>query len=205
MKVLRMLVILATIGHMSLAHAVNIVEMDDFSDNRTSATIIGALDPGANIIIGSISTTCVATNEAFPDCSGGDDIDNIGFSLAPGQSIVSATAQITNLVETPLGAGLNLPAGRFTGDNFFAPVTFFGDDGQVSLPGENFLTRVLIGAVGSIQTQPNQLQGIGPISFNYEIRLDVAPVPLPAAAWLFMSAIAGLFGVKRMRHAPAVR
>ena len=43
------------------------------------------------------------------------------------------------------------------------------------------------------------IQQTGPENTGYTLDFVVSPVPLPAAAWLFISGLLGLFGVKRMR------
>ena len=43
------------------------------------------------------------------------------------------------------------------------------------------------------------IQQTGPENTGYTLDFVVSPVPLPAAAWLFVSGLLGLFGVKRMR------
>ena len=43
------------------------------------------------------------------------------------------------------------------------------------------------------------IQQTGAENTGYTLDFVVSPVPLPAAAWLFISGLLGLFGVKRMR------
>lgn len=43
------------------------------------------------------------------------------------------------------------------------------------------------------------IQQTGPENTGYTLDFVVSPVPLPAAVWLFVSGLLGLFGVKRMR------
>ena len=60
--------------------------------------------------------------------------------------------------------------------------------------------------IGFAVFDPNQNRfvSVGDTSATYTLTdISPSPVPLPAAAWLFLSAIGGLFGVKRFRQTAA--
>ena len=61
------------------------------------------------------------------------------------------------------------------------------------------LTSSSQGTLYSFDTSTGVSTYVGDPSFGYSSGLaNISPVPLPAAAWLFISAIAGLAGAKRL-------
>lgn len=81
-----------------------------------------------------------------------------------------------------------------TGDNFFAGGTAWASFSQSYTidPGATRLKIVLLGIAN------NQVFGFDNVCID---DCSVAPVPLPAAAWLFGSGILGLIGVARRKKA----
>ena len=183
------------------ANALTITETTDFGDFGDS-TLIGVLDEGIHTISGSLFTSCIATIDFFADCSSGDAQDAFEWTFSDSNlEVVSAIITITNYFST----GTLAPTSLFLGGGRIGS-EFFDVDGVFDLIVGNALVFDLSGAVIEVfsgTSTPSNIQGIGDIGFDYILTLNVAPsaVPLPAAAWLFGSALFGLFGLKRRQKA----
>jgi hypothetical protein len=111
----------------SPAAAISVSETTDFSGDNNSPTFVGALTPGENSIIGSLSATCDIAG-AGGRCSffSGDDADALSFLIPDGWFLTAALATISNLTTsgsgTPEAVGLpfgNLgPFSTFIGGSF---------------------------------------------------------------------------------------
>lgn len=109
-----------------------------------------------------------------------------GGLLSPASTVdVDFTSTIPALTDTTIGFQTGYVCCGGTGED---PNSFVANiDGKVmSLWGANF-TGTFDGT-----TYPGSTTGM-------DIRLQLAPVPVPAAAWLFGSALLGLVGVARRR------
>jgi hypothetical protein len=180
------------------ANAVTISEVTDFNDSFYMPTGIGSLSDGANTISGSLFTTCVGTAVLFADCTSGDDIDAFSWQLAAGSELVSASVTITNFTLTGTLDSDQLGFGRIGFEDLES-------DGIYTLSlTDAFITpsnRATFEVSSGTITSPIELQGTGDIGYDYILTLEVAPavVPIPAAAWLFGSALLGLGVVKRKK------
>jgi len=185
------------------ASAATITETTDFGD-FFFPTSAGEFALGSHTISGGLSTTCVATTSLFADCSSGDQIDSISFSLAADTEISNLVLTITDYSATgTLGGVEQLGLGRL---GFFR----FDSDGVftvTNITDAHLFSQFTFEAITSTVTSvtPN-LQGTGDISYNYSASFDVvssvSPVPLPAGFPLLAVGLIG-FGALARRKKPA--
>ena len=143
-------------------------------------------------------------------------------------SVSAATFDLSGTVPDAFTPGAADHVFNVTGDGDFA-ITLNGD-GDLTNANDEFRVEITL-ASGSIGEQSFE-DGAGTLTFtvaddaasfgeafitvgcgsqcgsDYTLTLsgaNVSAVPLPAAAWLFLTAIAGLFGVKRLKRIPAAR
>jgi len=85
--------------------------------------------------------------------------------------------------------------GTFLESSFFV----LSDDLDVSLLGMALGIRLIHkGAIGRPSSVPDSAKWYSSVSFD-NVRLTVSPVPVPAAVWLFGSALLGLVGFSKLR------
>ena len=149
------------------------------------------------------SDSVVPDNGNAPGAMGAD-VDNcgaMGCTLAVGDGANGAAAMGTNPPEDGTDDTISTPTALALNENdgsgaqlFFAPENITEamapfEAGDLDFPlnsGDfDFLLSVLSGA--------NDATG----SLDYLLTFEVSQVPIPAAAWLFVSALAGLFGFRR--------
>lgn len=199
------LLVSGTLLSAASASALTVNETADFSQYTNRADFVGVLDQGVNTINGSLFTNCVAAAGDYADCSSGDTVDNFRWAL-PGENfkIVKATATITNFTTsgTLRSENLGIGIGRDIADtNDTNTIRVFWDETfpNLILSGSNSYSFALASATLFDDSTGKTTQGIGEFGFDYKLTLEVAPspVPVPAAAWLFGSAVMGLACFRR--------
>ena len=146
---------------------------------------------GADVILTFIDAAGAATNNGTTLNSGvlditayGDNFDTIDLATTPLNMTDSGTYQGVNYTGLPLGSGVVNPDGSITIALLGLPATPEGAalaDAVVGAQLFGFDAAIFLG--GTITLTP------------------VAEIPIPAAAWLFGSALMGLAGVARKRKA----
>lgn len=193
-------VIAATMVVGTGAHAATFNEVGDFGDTNFGTFFLGTVSGETVTIAGSISTTCVASSSRFADCSGGDQSDRFSFATATGAVASNFNLTISNLTRTDI-FGLSV---RLNDRSFGANGTTGVQD---TFAFRNFLGGQQTFFVGaSSSTSISGAQGIGDISFDYEITFDVSAgtppisaVPLPASSFLLVAGLAGLGAMRRRK------
>ena len=193
--------ILSTIAALTMLYSINSFALTynenidgDFSNDYDFPTYIGELDIGANIVSGT--TDWIDISNA--------DTDSFSFSVLSGQSL-------TSLVIDYSADYQNFEVFSFFGnilsDDSYSPIQSFtigefderglgtiipnGTD-ILSLAG---LTQLSAGDYRMSLAGFHKIDG-EPI-IDYSFNMNVATVPIPAAAWLFGSGLVGLIGMAR--------
>ena len=98
-----------------------------------------------------------------------------------------------------MGAGCVLLGGGMATVLAMGTPLSFSDDGNVDLtfPLDAGTYDFLQGVV-ALTGMGDSIETLGAlVSYDWLVEIQVSPVPLPAAAWLFVSALAGLFGFRK--------
>lgn len=146
--------------------------------HAVSAASIGDLSYGDSVTVeGSVNSFFV-----------GADFDTYEFGLVDGDSF-DVSFGIENLDGFSLsnGGGIVFQSGRLDGETGFSGTSFTVTD----LDAGDYEFTVFSSALG-----------FG--TFDYEATVSVAQIPLPAAAWLFLSALGGLTYTARRRRQVAL-
>ena len=177
------------------ANASTFVESTDFGGFFTP-TYLGVLSSGINTFSGSLATTCVASSGSFADCSSGDESDSFTWDLPSGFEILDASVNISNYTMTGTLDSEQLGFGRIGFEDWGSDGNYVLNLGDAFLVPQNKATFEVSSAT---LTSPITLQGTGDIGFDYTLSLNVtaSPVPVPAAVWLFGSALFGLVGMRK--------
>lgn len=165
-----------------------------------------------------LAAVAAQANAAVYDVSGSFNVPvlswNIPFSVNSG-TYDDVTGQGLWNITSQLEAGGIIGGGTITFDQtftinaatgtgqFFAPTGCVGPLGSCAGLGANFVgtvvaTPVPLGEGPQIWTVTT---GFGSVVFRPELTMQPSEIPLPAAAWLFGSAVLGLAGVGRRRRA----
>ncbi|MEC8668178.1 MAG: VPLPA-CTERM sorting domain-containing protein [Pseudomonadota bacterium] len=214
---MRFFAVLGTLALLSggAVQAASVVETVDFSNSFFSPTNFGEFGVGDNTVTGSVSATCVLDPGAdFSDCSGGDEIDYGFFTLAAGTELVGASVVISNfttdaMYNYPVDPNFPAETGPIEDPSAIGGGVnnvYFEENGVFSLLGDSFLA----GGVISVQIFPStilgfgnnpDIQSFGTVSFDYQVTVSLREttpaVPLPAGFSLFLTGLAGLYGVAR--------
>jgi len=169
----------------------------DFSNDDGVPTYIGELDIGTNIVNGTTDWVDISN----------PDTDIISFSVLSGQSLTSLIVEYT--------ADLNFEVfssfGRILSDDSFSSIQNFtiGEFDERGLgiiipTGTDILTLAGLTQLSAGDYGIN-LSGFHKISgepfIDYSFTMNVATVPIPAAAWLFGSGLIGLIGLASRKKA----
>ncbi len=165
-----------------------------------SAAVLAAVAAQANAAVydvsGAFNVPVLTWNIPFTVNSGtyddvtGDGFWNITSELEAGGIIAGGTITFDQAFTINGTTGLG---------QFFAPTDCVGPEGSCAGLGANFMgtvvaTPIPLGEGPQVWTVTT---GFGNVVFQPEL----SEVPLPAAAWLFGSAVLGLAGVGRRRRA----
>ena len=169
----------------------------DFSNDDGVPTYIGELDVGTNIVNGTTDWVDISN----------PDTDIFSFSVLSGQSLTSLIVEYT--------ADLNFEVfssfGRILSDDSFSSIQNFtiGEFDERGLgiiipTGTDILTLAGLTQLSAGDYGIN-LSGFHKISgepfIDYSFTMNVATVPIPAAAWLFGSGLIGLIGLASRKKA----
>ena len=96
-------------------------------------------------------------------------------------------------------AGCQLLAGGMASTLAMGTTLTFVDDGNVDLTFPlDAGTYDFLNSVVSLTGMGDGIETLGAlVSYDWLVEIEVSAVPLPAAAWLFVSALAGLFGFRK--------
>ncbi len=175
----------------------------DFSPSATGSSVPSS---GYSTSVSGVGTTITA--------SGGNNLAYYKFLLAP-----SATHGIGHSggADAALQIGESLYV-TFTQDVVVNSLTFGAWDGadhgaKATVGGNSITFNSGSNATGNytfnglgLSVLAGQTMSINALSLGsvFTLRgMDVTPVPVPAAAWLFASAIGGLFSARRLRRKAA--
>ncbi|MES9991219.1 MAG: VPLPA-CTERM sorting domain-containing protein [Candidatus Thiodiazotropha sp.] len=155
---------------------------------------VGTLDIGANTISGSLSSECVGSTTF--DCNivlGTDSQDSLLVQVD------SATVIDSILVTTSIDS---MPAGFNSSFNIRDDSTDYVFEPRLAndATSDNLLDTVLGAGIYSISMFGQHANVPGLYDMNWSIELNVSPVPLPAALWLFASGLLGLIGFSRYKR-----
>ncbi len=164
----------------AVAAPITVTEGADFSDVIGFEANVGTLGAGTNVISGFLAAD-------------GDSGDDFIFSMPTNGHITSVTVSISNFTSVPgttaSGFAVIYEPGN-TPPNFDNN-TFFGDGAfNLTLPDPD-----KSGYEVNLESAPTLFSA----SYNWSVAIDVAPVPVPAAAWLFGSGLLGFIGVARRK------
>lgn len=104
-----------------------------------------------------------------------------------------------NECATGMGAGCQVLGGGMANVLAMGTPLSFSDDGNVDLtfPLDAGTYDFLQGVV-ALTGMGDGIETLGAlVSYDWLVEIEVSAVPLPAAAWLFVSALAGLFGFRK--------
>lgn len=183
------------------ASPISFIETADFGNTNTSGMYLGTFDVGLNIVSGNILALAGADRLAS------DYGDFWDADLAPGQQITGIDILLSNTTGGMRGfAGDNI-IGCCTSDTYTA-LAFT----QQSTDGTHALTTTdPFGGIFSSGSYPfaaghyyfgTLVPGVNASEFSYEWQITVTNtlVPVPAAVWLFGTALVGLIGVSRQKR-----
>jgi hypothetical protein len=164
----------------AVAAPITVTEGTDFSDVIGFEANVGTLGVGTNVISGFLAAA-------------GDSGDDFIFSMPTNGHITNVTVSISNFTGVPGTAASGFAVIYEPGNT---PPNFdnniFPGDGafNLTLPDPNKSEYEV-----NFETQPTLFTA----SYNWSVAIDVAPVPVPVAAWLFGSGLLGLIGFARKK------
>jgi len=166
----------------------------DFAESDSETIVLNTT--GINSVLG---TGCYFSSGA---CSR-PDVDDFLFSIAPGLQVDSITFDVLNYTDS----------GTTTDQRTF----YWLQDGGYGAAGTDLVGQsidilgsfpVSLFAAALPLTSNNSVYAFNQSGFNltgdggtwdYEIQFSVSPVPVPAAVWLFGTALVGLVGFSKRR------
>lgn len=187
----------------------------DSGDNE-NPDVLGTFNVGETIIRGSVVNALGGTS-GFPPA----DVDVFTFTVAAGTELAGIT--LTNFLSTDdvgfaaIAEGTTFPFNAVelsTGPDTtqFLGGTLFGT-GNPGIGAQGIGSDILAafaateaGGTGfdaplSAGDYTIYIQQLGTAFISYELTFDVAPVPLPAAVWMFGAGLMGLVGWSKRKQA----
>jgi hypothetical protein len=187
--ILNLVLVLTPVSGFAIPVHYNETEDGDLGDRTVSMSELGDFDIGNNTIIGSVYGSQTETA----------DFDNFAFSITPGQQLTSLTLNFSTTGASIRGSFRRIQDDGSSdvvlwwGTDFYGPANnldFFSLAGIDSLPTGHY--AVLMSAFTSSSYPGQEI-------VDYQWEFQVSEVPLPAAAWLFLSGFIGLIGIARRR------
>jgi hypothetical protein len=196
MQLLRGIAIISYLTGLSLSpvHAAT-VSYDEAVSGDIDNDYIGIFMPGINTVTGSTAANT-------PENS--NDLDIFSFDVAPGTRVNSVSYAYSNEVPNPGTDRFGLSMSTSDGDlgDWSINIRHFRPPSPVSILAESLpLEAGLYDFTYSIWHFETGVGQGG--TWDYTVTFDVGPVPIPAAAWLFGSAIIGLAGLAKRQNALA--
>ncbi len=196
MKKLLVILSLLTGFTATAVNAMTIAENSDFPNAWTYdlsyALFLGELDPGLNTISGSLAGLCLFEGCNSDNGAPDDQQDSFLIKVGSGFQLDGLTVTISN------SSGVS---GFTAGIEFDIPSSItpiYVHSFPLNATSENLLAdSVLPASIYNISMFGHRALGGGEYAFDYTVRLNVSPVPIPAAIWLFGAGLCGLFAFKR--------
>ena len=201
--------------------AVNVTNLDSAQSQATRANFDAALDKANGGTSGFGGMDSVATADSF------GYVGPLDFETSNGSATTITDWLLTGAGASALsgldGAFGGLTQSKSNINNGSATTTFYLFEADFSVPAGDFTVRHddgiavfedggLLGArVGPTSVKTTMVPGFGGGEFEILyvatnndpsiLEVDVAPIPLPAAAWMLISAVAGMGFLARKRRA----
>ncbi len=205
-------VLVACLFMLSGANAALFFETEANDTIVTAQNIDGAFDLSANSLIensaGVNTSTSVPHVEILSIGDGSFTSDFFSFTASAGDTVVldidcASSPTLNGCGPGPFGPFNALvvlydPGGApvFAGDDSFLPIDTGSDPGGTL---DSFLEIVLpVGGLWAVEVD-DFVVGPIPAGGEYILNVSLAPVPVPAAVWLFGSAL-GLLGWMKRKH-----
>ncbi len=181
-------------GNAALAFASHNTELADFDLGLTNVALNAQVNNFANPVLTQAGLGTFTAN-------GANFTLDFGF-VAQGTSGVTSLLQLTNLVTGPadtLGATYDFTTGPFALGGFNAFNGLVAGASQSLTVSFDAVTSGVFEQVVGIHLFGENASGFhGDLgSFQLTLRAEVAPVPVPAAVWLFGTGLLGLWGRRR--------
>ncbi len=182
-------------GNAALAFASHNTELADFDLGLTNVALNAQVNNFANPVLTQAGLGTFTAN-------GANFTLDFGF-VAQGTSGVTSLLQLTNLVTGPadtLGATYDFTTGPFALGGFNAFNGLVAGASQSLTVSFDAVTSGVFEQVVGIHLFGENASGFhGDLgSFQLTLRAEVAPVPVPAAVWLFGTGLLGLWGRRRV-------
>jgi len=159
------------------------------------AASLGVLPNGVSTVLGSLAGNC-----EIWDCNNdpnGDTQDSVLFTVGPNARLNSIFIT-TSVAEAPTGFGASFSlqaAGQPPVSVAFTPYL------PLDSTSANQLSSLLGPGVYALSIYGQRASAAGAYAMDYTVELNVSAVPVPAAAWLFGSGVAGLIALNKRRNA----
>jgi hypothetical protein len=159
------------------------------------AASLGVLPDGVSTVLGSLAGNC-----QVGDCNNdpnGDTQDSVLFTVGPNARLNSIFIT-TSVAEAPNGFGASFSlqaAGQPPVSVAFTPYLPLGSTSA------NQLSSLLGPGVYALSIYGQGASAAGAYDMDYTVELNVSAVPVPAAAWLLGSGVAGLIALNKRRSA----
>jgi hypothetical protein len=184
------------------AQALIYAENIDFPANA-SVTIgdiihIGTLDLGINTVSGALAGSCVSFGGIF-DCNVapvGDTQDSFVLHIANGYQLDSLFVTTSNATGP---AGFTALLDVFDQFTETTGIPAIWRDIPLNATSTNQITTPLGAGDYSVSMFGGLSSETGPFAYDYSLEFNVTTVPVPSAAWLFATGLAGLLARKRKR------
>ena len=187
-------------GNATLSFASHNAELADLGLTDGAVALNAQVNNYANAVLAK-----TGGDGSFGALPGGQFVFDFG-GLTQGDSGMFGLLSLTNLVSGPsdtLGADFDINGGSFLLGDFSSFNGLAAGTGHTMSVGFEPLVVGLFEQVVRINLFGENVSGFhGSLgTFELTLRADVQPVPVPAAVWLFSSALAGIAGLRRRKAA----